>query len=226
MDVWARGDDPIDAEALKGRRCIAALDLARVNDLSSLALLFPPVAEGERWKVLWRHWCPEDDIEERSRRDRAPYVVWRDQGHLIATEGNTTDFKFVEAEILRLAGVYDIQELAFDRTFAGEIVRNLADEGMTLIEFGQGFLSMGPASAEFIRKLLARELQHGGDPVADWCASNVTVRTDPAGNQKPDKERSIERIDPIVALIMAVGRSMAEPAGIYADGRGLLIVGG
>ena len=226
MEVWAKGADEIDAEALKGRRCIAALDLARVNDLSSLALLFPPYRDGERWKVLWRHWCPEDDIEERSRRDRAPYTVWRDQGHLIATEGNTTDFKFVEAEILRLAGIYDIQELAFDRTFAGEIVRNLADEGMTLIEFGQGFLSMGPASAEFIRRLLACELQHGGDPVSDWCASNVTVRTDPAGNQKPDKERSIERIDPIVALIMAVGRSMAEAPGIYADGRGLLIVGG
>lgn len=226
MEVWVKGADEIDAEALKGRRCIAGLDLARVNDLSSLALLFPPVENGERWKVLWRHWCPEDDIEERARRDRAPYTVWRDQGHLIATEGNTTDFKFVEAEILALSGVYDIQELAFDRTFAGEIVRNLADEGMSLVEFGQGFISMGPASAEFIRKLLACELQHGGDPVADWCASNVTVRTDPAGNQKPDKERSIERIDPIVALIMAVGRSMADAPGIYADGRGLLIVGG
>ncbi len=83
---------------------------------------------------------------------------------------------------------------------------------------------MGPASAEFIRKLLGRELQHGGDPVADWCASNVTVRKDPAGNEKPDKERSIERIDPIVALIMAVGRSLTEERGIYADGRGLLIV--
>jgi phage terminase large subunit-like protein len=225
MDVWARGADPIDAEALKGRSCIAALDLARVNDLSSLALLFPPIAEGERWKVLWRHWCPNDDIEERARRDRAPYVVWRDQGHLIATEGNTTDFKFVEAEILHLATIYNITELAYDRTFAGEIIRNLADEGMTLVEFGQGFLSMGPASAEFIRKLLAKDLQHGADPVADWCASNVTVRKDPAGNEKPDKERSIERIDPIVALIMAVGRSLAEPAGIYGDGRGLLIVG-
>ncbi len=225
MEVWAAGAEAIDAEALRGRRCFAGLDLARVNDLSSLALLFPPVAAGERWKVLWRHWCPEDNIEERSRRDRALYTVWRDQGRLTATEGNTTDFKFVEAAILELAGIYNIEELAFDRTFAGEIVRNLGDEGMNLVEFGQGFLSMGPATAELTRKLLARELQHGSDPVADWCASNVTVRTDPAGNQKPDKERSIERIDPIVALIMAVGRSMAEQSGIYGDGRGLLILG-
>ena len=226
MEVWADGATPIDPEALRGRKCVAALDLARINDLSSLALLFPPVSDGERWKVLWRHWCPADNIEERSRRDRAPYTVWRDQGHLTATEGNTTDFKFVEAAILQLASVYDIQELAFDRTFAGEIIRNLADEGMTLVEFGQGFLSMGPAAAEFMRRVLARELQHGADPVADWCASNVSIRTDPAGNVKPDKERSIERIDPIVAVIMAVGRSMAEPSGIYGDGRGLLIVGG
>lgn len=224
MEVWAQGRAPIDAKTLIGRRCYAGLDLARINDLSSLALLFPPAEDGERWKVLWRHWCPADDIEQRSRRDRAPYEVWRDQGHLIATEGNTTDFKFVEAEILDLASSYDIIEVAFDRTFAGEIVRNLADEGMTVVEFGQGFLSMGPAAAEFTRKLLARELQHGGDPVADWCASNVTVRTDPAGNQKPDKERSIERIDPIVALIMAVGRSMVEEESPYADGRGLLTI--
>jgi phage terminase large subunit-like protein len=226
MEVWADGAEPIDAEALRGRRCFAGLDLARINDLSSLALLFPPLSDGERWKVLWRHWCPADNIEERSRRDRAPYLVWRDQGHLIATEGNTTDFKFVEAAILELSAVYNIEELAFDRTFAGEIIRNLADEGMNLVEFGQGFLSMGPAAAEFMRKVLARELQHGADPVADWCASNVSIRTDPAGNVKPDKERSIERIDPIVAVIMAVGRSMAEESGIYADGRGLLIVGG
>lgn len=134
---WARSADPIDAEALKGRRCIAALDLARVNDLSSLARLFPPVEDGERRKVPWRHWCPADDIVERSRRDRAPYAVWRDQGHLIATEGNTTDFKFDEAEILNLATIDNIQELAFDRTFAGEIVPDLADEGMALVEFGQ-----------------------------------------------------------------------------------------
>ena len=104
MEVWADGAEAIDAEALRGRRCFAGLDLARINDLSSLALLFPPVSDGERWKVLWRHWCPADNIEERSRRDRAPYLVWRDQGHLIATEGNTTDFKFVEAAILELIG--------------------------------------------------------------------------------------------------------------------------
>jgi phage terminase large subunit-like protein len=125
---------------------------------------------------------------------------------LIATEGNTTDFKFNEAEILELASRFELMELAYDRTFAGEIVRNLQVEGLSLVEFGQGFLSMGPAAAEFPRLLIGRELQYGGNPIATWCASNVTVRKDPAGNEKPDKERSTEKIDAIFAAVMAVGR--------------------
>jgi phage terminase large subunit-like protein len=162
----------------------------------------------ERWKVIWRHWIPLDDIMARVKRDRAPYDVWHEQGKIIATTGNTTDFSFIEAEIIELAGFYRIEKLAYDRTFAGEIIQHLQDEGMNLVEFGQGFISMGPAAAEFLRKLIGRELQHGGDPVATWAASNVTVRTDPAGNEKPDKERSLERIDPIVALVMAIGISI------------------
>jgi phage terminase large subunit-like protein len=210
MDVWAAGSEPFDVAELRNRPCYGGLDLARVNDLSSLCLLFPPVEPGERWKAIFRHWCPLDDIVRRSKRDHAPYDVWNEQGKLIATQGNTTDFKFIEAEILELAGIYDIRDIAFDRTFAGEIVRNLGDEGVSMVEFGQGFMSMGPATAEFMRRLIGREVSHGGDEVATWCASNVSVRTDPAGNEKPDKERSIERIDPVVAFIMATGRSMAR----------------
>jgi phage terminase large subunit-like protein len=155
---------------------------------------------------------PEDIIFRRWRRDRAPCTIWRDQRLLIATEGNTMDFKFIEAEILELAARFEITELAYDRTFAGEIVRNLQDEGLSLVEFGQGFLSMGPAAAKFLRLLIGRE-QHGGNPIATWCASNVSVRKDPAGNEKPDKERSTEKIDAIVAAVMAVGRMQAGGQG-------------
>ena len=97
---------------------------------------------------------PEEIMFRRSRRNRAPYPIWRGQGLLLAAEGNTTDFKFIEAEILALASRFVVTELAYDRTFVGEIVRNLQDEGLSLVEFGQGFLSMGPASAEFLRLLI------------------------------------------------------------------------
>jgi phage terminase large subunit-like protein len=224
MGVWTDGSEQFDEEDLIGRTCYGGLDLARVNDLSSLALVFPPEQPDEKVKVIWRHWCPSEDILRRARRDRAPYTVWRDSGFLVATEGNTTDFQFIEAEILELATRFNILEVAYDRTFAGELVRNLQDEGVTMVEFGQGFISMGPAAAEFMRLLIGRTLKHGGNPVATWCASNVSVRRDPAGNEKPDKERSTERIDAVVAAIMAVGRLQTAQGGSIYEERGLLMI--
>jgi phage terminase large subunit-like protein len=224
MGVWADGAEPINEDELVGRPCYGGLDLARVNDLSSLALVFPPEEPNEKVKVIWRHWCPEEDILRRVRRDRAPYTVWRDKGFLIPTEGNTTDFKFLETEILSLAAKFNITEIAYDRTFAGELVRNLQDEGVTMVEFGQGFISMGPAAAELMRLLIGRTLQHGGNPVASWCASNVSVRRDPAGNEKPDKERSSEKIDAIVSAIMAIGRMQTAQGGSIYEDRGLLLI--
>ncbi|WP_205957769.1 terminase large subunit [Paracoccus salipaludis] len=227
MEVWAEGGLSATAggadiarelsrleRLLAGRECYGGLDLARVNDLSAFLLLFPPTRDAalgslaEKWIVLSRFWVPEEDIGRRARRDRVPYDVWRDQGFLVATPGNATDFAFIEAEIVNLAGRFDLRELAYDRTFAGEIVQHLQDEGINLVQFGQGFLSMAAPTAELERLAVSRLLWHGGHPVLRWNASNVAVRHDPAGNIKPDKERSSERIDGIVALCNALGRAM------------------
>ncbi|WP_423207193.1 terminase large subunit [Paracoccus yeei] len=227
MEVWAEGGLPATSSGtelmteahrlerlLAGRECYGGLDLARVNDLSAFMLLFPPTRDpalgdlAGKWIVLSRFWVPEEDILRRARRDRVPYDVWRDQGFLVATSGNATDFAFIEAEIVSLAGRFDLRELAYDRTFAGEIVQHLQDEGLNLVQFGQGFLSMAAPTAELERLAVSRLLWHGGHPVLRWNASNVAVRHDPAGNIKPDKERSSERIDGIVALCNALGRAM------------------
>jgi phage terminase large subunit-like protein len=220
MSLWDSGAEAFDIDALRGRVCYAGLDLAKVNDLSALALVFPPAVPGEKWKALLRFWVPKDDMVTRSKRDRVPYDQWVREGYIVATDGNATDFGFIEAEVLELCGLYDLRELAYDRVFAGEIVQNLMGEGVTVVPFGQGFLSMGSPTAEIHRMLLAGEFQHAGNPVLRWNASNVTVATDAAGNIKPDKERSTERIDGVVAVIMAIGRAKVQPANehsVYND---------
>jgi len=211
MAIWDRGSESFDVAALRGRVCYGGLDLAKVNDLSALALVFPPVAPGERWKALMRFWVPQDDILVRAKRDRVPYDVWVREGLITATEGNATDFGFIKAAIIEACGRFDLRELAYDRMFAGEIIQDLMAEGVTVVPFGQGFLSMASPTAHLERMLLAGELQHGGNAVLRWNASNVTVQTDAAGNIKPDKERSTERIDGVVALIMAIGRAQLAP---------------
>jgi phage terminase large subunit-like protein len=217
---WDKGAAQIPLERLRGKKCWAGLDLARVNDLSALALCFPPSETGlDRWAVLMRYWLPADNMAARVDRDRVPYDQWVRAGHIDTTPGNTTDYAFLEADILELASLYSIQELAFDRTFAGELVINLMAEGVPMVEHGQGFISMAAPTAELERLVLAGQIQHGGNPVLRWNAVNTVVRQDPAGNLKPDKEKSIERIDGIVAAIMAVGRASAraKPREILTD---------
>ncbi len=243
MAAWCEGGRPRETNwrdvredlegletKLRGWRCYGRLDLARVNDLSAFVLLCPPELSSRhdgkpaQWIALALFWAPDEDILRRSRRDRVPYDVWRDQGFLTATPGNATDFAFIAAEIISLASRFDIREIAYDRTFAGEIVSELQDKGMALVQFGQGFLSLGAPTAELERLIISRMLWHGGHPVLRWNAANVAVRTDPAGNIKPDKERSRDRIDGISALINAIGRATVGHAGssVY-ESRGLLV---
>jgi phage terminase large subunit-like protein len=237
MDQWNRGGPPpstrpevvmegIDqmAASLKGRECRGGKDLAKVGDLSAFVLLFPPVEEGEPWKLLCRFWCPEDDIEQRSRRDRVPYRVWCDQGFLIATPGNVTDYKFIADEIIKAARLFDIREIGFDRVFAGEIVQDLQNEGLEMTEVGQGFMTMAAPTSELLRLVKAGQLWHGGHPVLRWMASNLSVRQDPAGNLKPDKEKSSDKIDGIAALCNALAVSMNAEQTPYANGRDLIII--
>ena len=106
-----------------------------------------------------------------------------------------------------------------------ELCQNLDDDGFSVVPFGQGFMSMAAPTAEFERRVNRGELRHGDNPVVRWMASNVSVRMDPAGNMKPDKQRSSERIDGIVAAVMAMGRAMVreETASVY-EKRGVMII--
>mgnify|MGYP001272958721 CR=1 FL=1 len=194
-------------EAYRGRRCYAGLDLSKTKDLTALSLVFPNDDTDRTFDVLMRFWCPEAQIGARSRNDNAQYQLWADQGHIIPTPGNVVDYKRVREDIEAIAGVVTIEELAYDKAFAGEIVQLLQEFGLTMVDFGQGFMSMATPTAELERRILGQLLTHDGNPVMDWNVQNVIVRTDPAGNIKPDKSKSRERIDGVVAAIMAIGRA-------------------
>ena len=210
MDAWDACAGEIDAKALEGRECIAGLDLARTRDISALVLYFP-AADGEAAEVLPFFWVPEDDIRTRSRRDRVPYDVWVSQGFIEATPGNVTDYGWIRECVTQLAQRYQIYEVAYDRTFATQLVTELTDDGLTMVPFGQGFLSMAAPTEALERMVLGQQIAHGGNPVLRWMASNVCVTQDAAGNLKPDRAKSTEKIDGIVALIMAIGRAVVQP---------------
>lgn len=206
MDAWNGCNQPLPD--LIGRPCYAGLDLSSTIDITALVLVFPPLYELEPYWLLPFFWVPEERIWERSKRDRVPYEAWRDQGYITPTPGNVVDYDFVIATIKEQGDIYDLQEIAFDRWGAFQISQKLDNDGFTMIPFGQGYASMSAPSKEFEQLIASAGLAHGGHPVLRWMADNVVVREDPAGNKKPDKAKSREKIDGIVASIMGLDRAI------------------
>lgn len=223
--VYDLGNIPIDMEDLEGRDCYAGLDLSSTNDITALVLMFPPRDENEKYVMLPFFWIPEDSIPLRVRRSGVPYDVWHKQGYLNATEGNVIHYSFIEKFIEDLGQKYHICEIAFDRWGATQMVQDLEGMGFTVVPFGQGFKDMSPPTKEFIKLLMEGRIIHGGNPVLRWMSGNVIVDRDAAENIKPTKAKSPEKIDGIVAAIMALDRCIRrrkESHSVYDD-RGLCV---
>lgn len=223
--IYMRGNESIEAASLEGRDCYAGLDLSSTGDITALVLIFPPRDENEKYVLLPYFWIPEETIPRRVKANSVPYDIWEKQGYIMSTEGNVIHYDFIEKFIMYLSEKYHILEIAVDRWNATQMIQNLEGEGFTIIPFGQGFSSMSAPTKEFYRLLMDGRIIHGGNPVLRWMAGNVVIDTDPAGNIKVTKAKSKEKIDGIVAAIMALDRCIRQEgqSGSVYDERGLLV---
>lgn len=224
FDHWQACGQAVDADGLRGRKCYAGLDLSSTTDVSAWVLVFPPESPEDSYLVLPRFFIPQESMVERVRRDRVPYDAWVRNGYLTATHGNVIDYEFILAQVDADAQAYDIQEVAFDRWGASRIQTQLMDRGGDewLVQFGQGFASMSPPMKELEKLILGHKIAHGNNPVLNWMAANLVADTDAAGNIKPDKQRSREKIDGMVALIMALDRATRQrPVESVYEARGV-----
>lgn len=160
-------------------------------------------------------WIPEDGIQERSRRDNVRYEQWVRSGYIETTPGNVTDWRFVTARIKQLAQIFDIRRIGFDRYGARDTVSDLQDDGIDVVDVGQGFASMSPGTKRLEQLVLSRKIVHCGNPVDRWCMDCTTITSDPAGNikpVKPQRQMTSKRIDITVARVIAIDCMMrAEP---------------
>ena len=224
MEKWDACAFPVDEGELLGRECYGGLDLSSSIDITAFVLVFPPRDDSERYVFLPFFWIPEENMVRRVRRDHVPYDVWERQGFLETTEGDVIHYGFIESFIEDLGKRFHIKEIAFDRWGAVQMVQNLEGLGFTVVPFGQGFKDMSPPTKRLMELVLERNVAHGGHPVLRWMMDNIFVRTDPAGNIKPDKEKSTEKIDGAVAAVMALDRAVRNDGstGSVYDERGIL----
>lgn len=215
----------VDLDELAGERCIGALDLGSVRDLTAFALFWPNAGVLKVWS-----WCPKDNLRAREDSDRVPYTVWAKEGYIEPTPGKATNKRIVALRLAEICSQFNPDVIAFDPWQMEELRRIIEEEGLTLPEFksfGQGYKSMSPATKAFEGRVLNRNLISEENPLLTWALSNVALERDAAGNIKPSKERSRERIDPIVAAVMAVGlaETIEEIKSVYDDAEGVWLEG-
>jgi phage terminase large subunit-like protein len=231
VEHWAASDPAagtraaaIEREAqLAGRSCFGGLDLSSKLDLAALVLAFP-AEEGDLIDVVCRFWLPESTIDRYAKKGQRHYKVWADDGWLTATPGDVIDYEFIRKEVNDLVKVYSLRELAFDPWGATDLATRLMGDGIQMVETRQGFKTLSEPSKDLEARVISKKIRHGGDPVLRFCVSNAVTVTDSAGNIKPDKAKASDRIDGVVALVMALSRVITAngPAENPYEERGFL----
>lgn len=200
--------------------CWVGLDLARTTDLCSISYVFPHllnkdevlkdknVREDWEYHVKVKYFLPKDNIEEKERRDRVNYRAWEKKGLITLCDGPVVSYDEILETIINDSKVYDIKQIAFDRYGSSDIVTKLVKLRFKMVEFGQGFISMNTPTNKLLEFVLTHKLVHGGNEILTWNANNLVVKRDAAGNIKPDKELSRNKIDGIVATIMGLDRAI------------------
>jgi phage terminase large subunit-like protein len=215
LPTWDQAPAGPDADELLGRECYAGLDLASTIDLASYCLDFP-LDDGEH-AAIWRVFTPEARLADLDRRTGGKASAWAESGELTVTDGDVIDYGAIVAAMTADRALYDIREVAFDRWGATQLSTSLLDDGWPLVQMGQGFATMSGPTKELLRLIAARTYRHRHNPVVRWQADNLVTRTDPAGNIKPDKSRSADKIDSLVAAIMALDRAIRHAAAQQND---------
>lgn len=214
----------VDPEALQGRMCYGGLDLSATTDLSAFVLVFPDDSDPCNYTVLPYFWLPEARTSDSAKQDAVDYRAWARSGHLTLQPGEVLDQRLIKRDIQHLADRYRIKEIAFDRWNAFQLAVELGEEGATMVSTGMGYASMSTPSKTLEEWVLSGRLLHTGDPVLTWNMANVTIEQDAAGNIKPSKAKSKDRIDGVVALTLAISRAMLrDKKSVYME-RGLTVI--
>ena len=226
LTLWDATEGKWNPAELLGERCYVGLDLSSKIDLTAAVCLFPPSDKHTDWRVIKQAWIPEASMKERSHRDKVPYNKWVSNRYIEATPGDVVDYGLIANGLIAIEQKYNVQYYCADPWHL-EYLKQLLPETIQdkFVEIPQTMAGMSCGMGEIERMLRAKEMSHPKDPVARWCVGNVRVAIDGNENQKPMKNKSIERIDVAVAMINAMaGAIKLEPKRSIYETRGLRVV--
>ena len=206
MRAWDAGMNPdLELDQFLGQPCWVGLDLASKTDIAALVMLFQHPDTPDAFVVFGKYYLPEDTVQAAGN---SQYQGWSHTGLLSVTPGNVIDFSWIEADLLEIASKFSVEAVAFDPFQATQLSTRMMSEGLPMIEVRPTVLNFSEPMKTLEALVLQKKLVHDGDPVLAWMASNVVAHTDVKDNIYPRKERAENKIDGIVALIMALSRAI------------------
>ena len=221
MSDWDLCKAEFTEEELLLLPCYLGVDLGQTTDLSSIAAVW---LDGDKMFVKSWNYAPEDGAAIRARRDGVPYLEWQRRNWLTLTEGDTTDYNHIIGQIKLLAGKHKVRMIGYDPYNAQNVGNDLEHAGLNVVRVPQSYLNLSTPTRMYERAVTGKQLQHDGNPVLSWAMSNVVTEQDFAGNARPSKRKSTERIDPVVAAVVALAASLHDEkvsASIY-EKRGVI----
>jgi phage terminase large subunit-like protein len=226
MEWWHRAADPgLRAGDLAGEPCAVGADLASRLDLTSVIRVFTRTVDGvPHYFAFGRHYAPRATVHAPANQH---YRGWERDGRLIVTDGTDTDYERAADDLMADATTQGLDTLSVDPWNARALTDPLKRAGLEeskIIEVPQRVQYLSPAMKDLEAAVKAGRFHHDGDPVLAWAISNVTVREDPNGNIFPRKDRPENKIDPAVALILAMGRAVITPEVSVYETRGPLLL--
>lgn len=208
-EIWMAQPYAGELQTLRGQKCYGGIDLASTNDFTSLSLFFPGYGEYPH-RMLWWFWLPEDRFEARTR-DLPSLRDWAADGYIEVTPGNVMDYDYVQRRVMQIVEEFDVVCVGVDPHNATQLVLNLQDKGVPVQFFAQNILQMSAPTKEMQRLLGQRMLDHGRNPVVRWMMGNVVIHTDANENIKIHKGKAKDKVDGVVAAVIAVGEWMTQP---------------
>lgn len=204
--LWKENNRPVNEDLFYSLGVSVGLDLSQKTDLTAAVLCV--VDENLEVHLKTFAFTPEAGLLERAKRDRAPYHLWVEQGHLIAVPGSVVSYPWVVEFLIRETKGMEIVEVNFDRwrieTFKSEAEAQGWGGMADWKEVGQGYKDMSPRVEAFEVLLMNRQIHHGNNPVMNLGISGAVTVMDPAGSRKLEKSKSTARIDALQAALMSI----------------------
>ena len=206
-EQWKKCAAKFEEKDLLGRICYGGLDLASTRDMTGLAFIFPPMEEGEKWRLIIKYFVPQGALDNPKRNDGlVQYRQWAKDGWLTVTDGNTQDYDVLRDAILDANEKYELTRVGFDRYKSYSIVAQLIESGVNMDPVPQSFLGMSEPMKHIEGLVYSKEsvFEHNDNPITNWMLGNVAVMVDGNENIKIDRKNKKDKIDGIAAMLDAM----------------------